>query len=114
MPHPLPWSQEPPRDLLHPDTGDAVFRARFAEGPGLCRGHFAAAAERMTDRKRRQFLLEVQVRGWDALARDPKEYLRKHDYRFSHEPKTAAEEGSWVCAVTLISGEPVGGVDRVS
>jgi hypothetical protein len=102
------------RNLLHPQTGDATFRTRFAEGPGLCRGHFAEAATMMEDRETLRILVETQARGWDALARDLKEYLRKHDYRFSHEPKTAAEDASWVCAVTLISGEPVEGADRVS
>ena len=100
-------------DLLHPQMGDAAFRTRFAEGPGLCRGHFAAAAELMRDRETLRLLVEVQVRGWDALARDLKEYLRKHDYRFSHEPKTAAEDTSWVRAVATVSGEPIGGADGV-
>jgi hypothetical protein len=101
------------RDLLHPDTGDATFRTRFAEGPGLCRGHFAAAAEMMTDLTTLQVLVDVQTRGWDALAGHLKEYLRKHDYRFSHEPRTAAEDASWVRAAATISGEPIGGADRV-
>ena len=99
------------RDLLHPDTGDVALRARFAEGPGLCRGHFAAAAEMMTDLTTLQFLVEVQTRGWDTLAGHLKEYLRKHDYRFSDQPKTPAEEASWVRAVATISGEPIGGAD---
>lgn len=51
-----------------------------------------------------RILVDVQVRGWEALSRDLKEYLRKHDYRFSHEPKTPAEEQSWARAVAAISG----------
>lgn len=101
-------------ELLSPDIGDAAFRTRFARGAGLCRGHFAAATEKMmNDREALRLLVAVQTRSWDMLSGQLQEYLRKHDYRFSREPKTAAEETSWVRAAAAISGEPMGEADGV-
>lgn len=82
------------RDLLHPVTGDADLRKRFTDGTGLCLNHFVAAAARIEDGESLRILTDVQARAWEALSRDLKEYLRKHDYRFSHEPKTPAEARS--------------------
>jgi hypothetical protein len=92
------------RDCLHPDAGDAKFRERFAVGSGLCLSHFVAAASVIQDGQSLRMLTDVQARAWEALSRDLKEYLRKHDYRFSREPKTPAEESSWIRAVATISG----------
>ena len=95
------------RDLLHPETGDPDLRKRFEKGEGLCLNHFVAAASLVKDRESLVILTDVQAQSWDTLSRDLKEYLRKHDYRFSHEPKTPAEETSWVRAVAVISGTPI-------
>ena len=92
------------RDLLHPVTGDPDVRERFEEGEGLCLNHFVAAASLVEDRESFGIITDVQARSWEVLARDLKEYLREHDYRFSREPKTPAEERSWVLAVGAISG----------
>lgn len=97
------------RDLLHPLTGDADLRKRFTDGTGLCLGHFAAAASVIEDGQSLRILTDVQARAWGALSRDLKEYLRKHDYRFSREPKTPAEEQSWIRAVATISGAALEG-----
>jgi hypothetical protein len=96
------------RDFVHPTSGDPELRRQYADGPGLCRAHFVAAASRVAENASLQFLAEVQARSWAALSRDLKEYLRKHDYRFRHEPKTAEEETSWIRAVATISGTPFG------
>ncbi|HEX9900521.1 MAG TPA: hypothetical protein VGC81_14960 [Candidatus Methylomirabilis sp.] len=92
------------RDLLHPDTGDADLRERFAAGTGLCLNHFVAAASVIENGESLRMVTDVQARAWGALSRDLKEYLRKHDYRFSREPKTPAEGSSWIRAVATISG----------
>jgi hypothetical protein len=99
------------RDLLHPVTGDPDLRERFEQGEGLCLSHFAAVASLVEDRDSFRILSDVQARSWEVLSRDLKEYLRKHDYRFSREPKTPAQENSWVRAVATISGTPIGSVD---
>ncbi len=100
------------RDLLHPVTGDPDLRGRFEEGEGLCLSHFVAMASLVEDRESLGILTGVQARCWDMLSRDLKEYLRKHDYRFSREPKTPAEESSWVRAVATISGAAPKGTGR--
>ena len=92
------------RDLLHSVTGDSDLRNQFEEAGGLCLSHFVAAASLVEDGESLRILTEAQARAWDALSRDLKEYLRKHDYRFSHEPKTPDEEQSWIRAVATISG----------
>ncbi len=96
------------RDALHPTTGDPRVRERFMEGRGLCRRHFVAAALAFEEPESLKNLAAVQARAWDALSWDLKEYVRKHDYRFSREPKTPAEETSWLRAVATISGVPSG------
>ena len=95
------------RDLLHPVDGDGDLRKRFRDGPGLCRAHFVRAASVIEEGESLRILADVQAQAWDALSRDLKEYLRKHDYRFSQEPKTPGEEQSWIRAVATISGIPV-------
>jgi hypothetical protein len=70
-----------------------------------------AAASVIEDGESLRMLTDAQARAWEAISRDLKEYLRKHDYRFSREPKTPAEEQSWVRAVAIISGTPVEGAD---
>lgn len=95
------------RDLLHPATGEADLRRQFEESRGLCLPHFVAAASSIENEESLRLLADVQAQAWKALSRDLKEYLRKHDYRFSHEPKTPAEERSWVEAVVAISSTPV-------
>ncbi len=102
------------RDLLHSVTGDADLRKRFTERSGRCLSHFVAAASLIEDAESLRSLTDGQALAWAALSRDLKEYLRKHDYRFSHEPKTPAEEASWVWAVATISGTPVGSVESGS
>lgn len=97
------------RDLLHPITGDTHLRNRVEDGEGLCLGHFVSTASLIEDGESLRILVDVQARAWDALSRDLKEYLRKHDYRFSHDPKTRAEERSWIRAVAAISGAPLEG-----
>ena len=98
------------RDLLHPMGGDPDLRKAFQDGAGLCRVHFVRAALLIEERESVRILIDAQAGAWDALSRDLKEYLRKHDYRFSREPKTPDEEQSWVRAVGAISGTWVGEV----
>jgi hypothetical protein len=102
------------RDLLHPLTGDAGLRKAFEGGEGLCLDHLVAAASVIEERESLQVLTHVQARAWDRLSRDLKEYLRKHDYRFSREPKTPDEEWSWIRAVAAVSGVTLGGAEHES
>jgi hypothetical protein len=92
------------RDLLLPEATAPDLRQRVEGSNGLCLHHFGAAAAVIEDAESLRLLADVQARAWDALSHDLKEYLRKHDYRFSREPKTPAEESSWVRAVACISG----------
>jgi hypothetical protein len=92
------------RDMLHPVDGDGDLRKRFRDGPRLCRAHFVRAASVIEEGESLRILADVQAQAWEELSKDLKEYLRKHDYRFSQEPKTPAEEQSWIRAVAAISG----------
>lgn len=100
------------RDLLHPATDVADLGKQFEASTGLCLPHFVAAASCIENEDSLRRLAVVQARAWEALSRDLKEYLRKHDYRFSREPKTPAEERSWVEAVAVIGGTPAGVMDE--
>ena len=92
------------RDVLHPHSGDPDLRGQIERGEGLCREHLVRAASRIEDGESLRLLIDAHARAWDMLSHDLKEYLRKHDYRFSHEAKTPVEEQSWVQAVASISG----------
>jgi hypothetical protein len=102
------------RDILRPMTGDPDLRKRFACRPALCLSHFVAAASLVENDESLRILTDVQARSWEVLSRDLKEYLRKHDHRFGREPKTPAEEDSWIRAVAAISGSPLEAAIRVS
>jgi len=102
------------RDLLHPLIGDADLQRAFESGEGLCLDHFVVAASLIEEGESLRVLMDAQARVWDVLSRDLKEYLRKHDYRFSREPKTPAEEHSWIRAVAAISGTLLADAERVA
>lgn len=50
-------------------------------------------------------LLGVQEQALARLSGNLKEYLRKHDYRYSHEPVSEAEATSYLRAIAFFVGE---------
>ena len=80
------------------------FRAWYRASDGLCLPHLNAVLERIEDSESRRFVVEVAVEKLEANAAELREYWRKRDYRFQHEPLTAAERDSWRRAVEQFVG----------
>jgi|GEM_PF-409850 len=109
-------------------SGDSEFRRLFEASKGLCVPHYVMAvniAEEKLGNKGRgtiKLIAEVEEKNLERLGFELKEYLRKHDYRFSREPRGPEREvlargvaklvGKPGLAVSS-AGEPLG-TDRVS
>ncbi|MCX7706641.1 MAG: DUF6062 family protein [Anaerolineae bacterium] len=82
---------------------DAIAAAYLAAG-GLCLPHLLVtlghAGPQAADT-----LAEWQARAWCRLRDELDELIRKHDYRFAHEPLTPAESVAWQRAVAAAIGE---------
>ena len=87
--------------------GDDVFRDLYRKSWGLCLPHFRMVLFRVEDDSTLDILIDVQRERMEALSVDLKEYLRKHDYRFVHEPY-GSERDSWIRVIALF----VGGIPR--
>lgn len=70
---------------------DASVCSGFEHSPGLCLQHLLRLAALAGDRPGVEGLLALQRRKLDELGRDLSELIRKHDYRFSSEPRTEEE-----------------------
>lgn len=80
-------------------------RARFGAATGLCLSHFAQASREEASNAQRAALLECQYACLQRNLGELDELVRKHDYRFLHEPR-GDEMISWRRAVELFVGNP--------
>lgn len=81
------------------------FARDFERSFGLCLPHLALAVERERDHPHLGILLELELKKLETLKGELKEFIRKFDYRFAHEPR--GEEGtSWWRAIELFVGKP--------
>lgn len=88
--------------LTHKETM-AETRAAYAPSAGLCLPHLRQALEQCRDDKTLRFLVTTQQEKLRALRAELLEYLRKHAYRFRHEPMDG-EKDSWKRAVAACVG----------
>jgi len=89
--------------LSHAKTA-AETRAAYAQSAGLCLPHLRQALAQCRDDETRRFLILTQQEKLRALRAELREYLRKHDYRFRHEPM-GAESDSWKRAIAACVGK---------
>lgn len=87
------------RSLAEPD-----FREAFSSSSGLCLSHVCRALERL-DASASAFLFSTQERIAKQALHHLKEFIRKHDYRFSGEAFSEAEATSCQVAVRFIAGK---------
>jgi hypothetical protein len=83
-------------------TPGSELSSAYARSDGLCLPHFRQAAEGAGGETLEE-LVRVQKIVWERLNAELEEFLRKNDYRFSHE-KMGAERDSWQRALSAISG----------
>ncbi len=82
---------------------DADWGRRFALSHGFCLFHLrrALTAQEAPERVRR--IIEDHRRRLHGLKANLEEYIRKHDYRYSHEP-AGQERDAFVWATTAVAG----------
>jgi hypothetical protein len=82
---------------------DEPWQQRFRDSDGLCLSHLREALTRGDAPNRVRWIVEDRRRRLRGLLADPEEYIRKHDYRFSHEPY-GPERDAFVRAVAALAG----------
>jgi len=85
----------------------------YRRSSGLCIPHFFQALELFNGKYVPQLkeIVKVQLERLDQLKDELREFFRKEDYRFSHEPK-GKEQLAWLRAMKIFLGEHIQG--RVS
>jgi len=83
--------------------GEADMRKALEAGAGLCAAHLLWAMGRAPNAEVRGYLREVHVGKLGALMEELSEFMRKNDYRFSHEG-FGKEGDSWLRAVKTMTG----------
>lgn len=91
--------------LLSPTKGDERIRHSYQASDGLCFAHLRLSVEEIEDEASLDLLLLAQEEALDRLSALLKEYLRKHDYRYRHEPMAEAEATSYLRTIALFVGE---------
>lgn len=91
--------------FLSPTKGDETIRRLYQASNGLCLPHLRLALEEVEEQASGELLIHVQEQALTRLSGNLKEYLRKHDYRYSHEPMHEAETKSYLGAIALFIGD---------
>jgi len=79
------------------------FRQELGHRSGLCLPHFVQARKAAGSEEQRDLLLTCQYTHVQWLQKEIQELIRKHDYRFLHEP-AGEEMTSWRRAATFFVG----------
>ena len=66
---------------------DSDFNERFIESTGLCLRHIRAAGEQWISEPALEVVSRIAKKCVDHLLKELREFQRKHDYRFKHEPR---------------------------
>ncbi|HEY81630.1 MAG TPA: hypothetical protein EYP25_13955 [Anaerolineae bacterium] len=72
---------------------------------GLCYNHLHQAIRLSPDKKRASQLKAIHQRLWQALIDHLDAFIRKHDYRFRHEPISDEETEAIREAILILTGE---------
>jgi len=90
-------------DVLLENWDDDILRTAFKESSGLCLPHLRMVLGQAKDRKKFDQLKQVQLDILQSLLSELDEFIRKQDYRFSHE-QVGDERDSWSRAINMVSG----------
>ncbi len=83
---------------------DPDMRAALDSSVGFCLPHFFAVMEKAQKPGARAIICCMQREKATRLASELDDFIRKQDYRFSHEP-IGTEGCSWIQSVRMIAGE---------
>ncbi len=98
------WEERCALEVLCHSLGNPVFLADFSRSAGLCVPHLRQAILVGQSSPHLPRLLEIQCTRYQRLAEELKEFDRKHDYRFAHEP-WGSESNSWRRVVEQFVGK---------
>jgi hypothetical protein len=90
--------------LLADYCNDDDFRRAYSASSGVCFPHLLMLCEQLND-SAVEYLLADHNKKLSVLLNQLEEFQRKNNYRFRHEPMTAAEKTSWKRAVTFVVGD---------
>jgi hypothetical protein len=89
--------------VLLDDWLDPKLAQAFVQSDGLCMPHTAHLIAQGSHHARLPAILAAQQERMQALHDDLREFIRKQDYRFAHEP-FGREANAWQRVVALIVG----------
>lgn len=87
--------------LIHWEDPDV--QASFAQSGGLCLTHFRQLLNLVTQPAQAEAIVRQQKAALSPLLEQCREFIRKHDYRFSNE-MTAEDGEAWIKALEAVSG----------
>lgn len=90
--------------LLLEDIEDAAVQEGLLASGGLCLPHLRTTLRLNGAARTCADLMRVQRAAWSRIMAELEEYIRKNDYRFSHEPMTDAEASSWRRVLDVLQG----------
>lgn len=90
--------------LLADYCTDHEFQRAYSASSGVCFPHLLLLCEKLSG-SGMEYLLAEHDKKLLTLRNQLEEFQRKNNYRFRHEPMTAAEKTSWKRAVTFMVGE---------
>ncbi|MCM8796699.1 MAG: DUF6062 family protein [Candidatus Omnitrophica bacterium] len=83
---------------------DPEFSVNYKNSFGLCLPHIASALKKCRNKEFVKELIGIEAPKLSGLIGELKEFLRKHDYRFSNE-KFGKEGDSWIRAIEKFIGK---------
>jgi len=83
---------------------DPEFSFHYKDSFGLCLPHLALALKKCKSKKLGTELIDIETGKISGLIAELKEFMRKHDYRFSKE-KFGKEGDSWIRAIEKLIGK---------
>jgi len=83
---------------------DPEFSFHYKDSFGLCLPHLALALKKCKSKEFGKELIDIETGKISGLIAELKEFMRKHDYRFSQE-KFGKEGDSWIRAIEKIIGK---------
>jgi len=91
-------------EILLDYIAEEDFEGQFSLSPGICFPHLIIAIEKYPGHRNLGLLIQRQMKKWQSLKAELEEFIRKHDYKYAHEPR-GAESDSWKRALEMLVGK---------
>ncbi|NWF54903.1 MAG: hypothetical protein HXY45_08940 [Syntrophaceae bacterium] len=80
------------------------FGGHFSRSAGVCFPHLTIAIGKYPGHRNLELLIKSQKKKWESLRAELAEFIRKNDYKYSHEPR-GAESDSWKRSLEMLAGK---------